>query len=168
MTTRKLCRLSPEIAGLLTKQLAHELKNYNLYKSFSNFFGVEGIVDLESYYNKRAAEEKNHAEWIHSFLTDGDYKFNYPTVEENKEVANDFETPFNMTVDREIQTTQMIYNIHKAAIDEGDLMTASWLYDHLVKEQIEEEDTSRMALSIMTKDADLFVKAKQVHDLLEW
>ena len=49
--SRKLCLVSIEVGNLLVTQLAHELKNFNLYMSFANYFGVEGISDLEYYYD---------------------------------------------------------------------------------------------------------------------
>lgn len=165
--SRKECLISQEVGDMLVKQLAHELKNYNLYKTLAAFFGREGIVDLEEYYNKRANEEHNHHNWVFEYLSEGDFKFTYPAIEDNKLVPEDYITPFIWTVNREIETTQLIYAIYKQCIAEGDFMTASWLFEHLVKEQIEEENTSRMALAIMSQDADLFVKADKVLDLLE-
>ena len=49
MTNRKLTLISPILGELLVKQLGHELKNYNLYMSFANFFAIEGITKLEEY-----------------------------------------------------------------------------------------------------------------------
>ena len=54
MTNRKLSLISQTIVDLLVKQLAHELKNRNLYLSFANYFIVNGIDDLAEYYKKRA------------------------------------------------------------------------------------------------------------------
>ena len=75
--------------------------------------------------------------------------------------------PFRATVDREIQTTQMIYAIYEAAIAEKDYMTASWLFDKLIKEQIEEENTSRMAQSIAEQEDSWLEKAEEIYELLE-
>ena len=168
MSTRKLSLIGPAIGEKLVKQLGHELKNHNLYKSFANFFGLEGITALEKYYNKRAEEELHHSEWIHNFLTDADYAVKYPVVEYNTESWVDYLDPFKLTVDREIQTTQMIYSIYEMAQQEKDYMTCVWLYNFLLKEQIEEENTSRMALTIMELDADLLEKAEQVKELLTY
>ena len=167
MTNRKLCLISPETGAMLVKQVAHELKNFNLYMSYANYFSVEGIVDLEEYYRKRAAEEKNHHQWIMDYLSDGDFKFTYPTIEENTEKYEDYITPFKQTIDREILTTQMLYAIYEAAIAEKDFMTGSWLYEKLIKEQIEEENVSRMAKTIMEETSDVYLKAEKVLDLLE-
>lgn len=165
--SRKLVLVSETISNLLIKQLAHELKNYNLYKSFANYYDIEGCVALAEYYSKRADEELLHHKWILDYLTEGDVKFMYPAVEQNSETPTDYVMPFRATVDREIQTTQMIYAIYEAAIAEKDYMTASWLFDKLIKEQIEEENTSRMALTIMEEESDIYFRAKKVLKLLK-
>ena len=164
--SRKLCLISPKIGELLVKQLEHEMKNYNLYRSFANYFGIEGYSDLEEYYQKRAAEEMLHHEWCFKYLSEGDFKFKYPAISENTETFSGLIEPFKLTVDREILTTDMIYKIYDAAMEEKDYMTATWLYEKLIKEQIEEENTSRMALTIMEESSDVYIKAKKVLELL--
>jgi ferritin len=168
MTNRKLSLLSTELKDLLVKQIAHELKNHTLYLSIANFFSVEAISDLQTYYEKRAHEEWNHHKLIMDYLSDADVKFLYPAVEINTETFDSsYTVPFTATVDREIQTTQLIYAIYEQAVSEKDFMTASWLYDKLIKEQIEEENVSRMARTIMEESGDIFIKAERVLDLLE-
>lgn len=168
MPDRKLSLVSPKIGELLVKQIAHELKNHSLYMSFANYFSVGGISDLEEYYRKRAHEELNHHQWIMDYLSDGDFTFMYPAVELNTEQISDQTSPFRLTVAREIQTTQLIYAIYEQALAEKDYMAASWLYDKLIKEQIEEENVSRMALTIMEEDTNnIFEKAERVLELLE-
>lgn len=50
---------------------------------------------------------------------------------------------------------------------EKDYMTSSWLYEKLIKEQIEEENTSRMALTIIEEESStVFEKACQILSLL--
>jgi ferritin len=167
MANRKLSLISPTLAEILVKQIAHELKNRNLYLSYANYFSVEGIVDLEKYYRKRAAEENNHHQWIMDYLSNGDFKFIYPAVEENTEKYDDYVTPFKQTIDREILTTQMLYTIYDTAIAEKDFMMGSWLYEKLIKEQIEEENISRMARTIMEETSDIYLRAEKVLNLLE-
>lgn len=166
MTNRKLTLLSKEITDLLVRQLAHELKNHSLYRSFANYFSVEAIKDLEEFYLKRATEEYNHHEWIFAYLSDADCKFTYPVTPVNTEVFTSYVDPFKQSIDREILTTQMIYEIMDQAISEKDYMTCSWLYDKLIKEQIEEENLVRMACKIMEEDADIYVKAEKILELL--
>ena len=167
MSNRKLCLISPAIGEMLVKQLAHELKNFNLYMSFANYYAVEGYPKIEEYWRKRAQEEMRHHDWCFKYLINADYKFNYPVIEENKEVFSDIITPFKLTVDREIETTNMICKIHEAALAEKDYMTAYWLLDPLLKEQIEEENTSRMALAIIEEDSDIYLRSKEILSLLK-
>lgn len=165
---RKLKLISPEVANLLIKQLVHELQNQHLYYSFANYFSLEGITDLEEYWNKRASEEKAHHDWILHYLSEGDIRVVYPAIPEDKAgVVTSEIYPFIASVTREIETTQLIYKIYEQALAEKDYMTASWLFDKLIKEQIEEENTSRMARVIMELDADILVKAERVLDLLK-
>lgn len=164
---RKLSQLSPEVGNLLVRQLSHELKNFTLYNSFANFFSLEGIVDLQEYYTKRAEEEKHHHDWILAYLHDADFKVIYLPVEQNKEQEVEFWiTPFTATVTREIETTQMLYAIYDVALTQKDFMTTSWLYEKLIKEQIEEESISRMAVTIMEQEGDIYLKGEQILDLL--
>ncbi len=165
--SRKFCQISEEIGKLLVAQAAHELKNFVLYSSFENYFSLEGLVDLQEYYNKRAQEEKHHHDWILSFLNDADFRIVYPIIEMNEgQEIESWLSPFTATVEREILTTQMLYNIYDKALAEKDFMTSSWLYEKLIKEQIEEESISRMAVSIIETDGDIYNKAEAILDLL--
>jgi ferritin len=135
--------------------------------TFANYFEVEGILDLAKYYKIRADEELHHSEWCVNYLSDADYKFTYPAIEINNPDTSNYIAPFIQTIDREIETTQMIYRIYEASMTEKDFMTASWLYEMLIKEQIEEENTSRMARTIMEESSDIFIRANKVYKLLK-
>jgi len=164
---RKIALISETIAKLIINQLVHELKNYTLYKSFANYYNIQGIENLQKYYEKRAEEEMNHHNWCYSYLSDADIQFVYPHIDLNVNAApKNYITPFIDTIDREIETTQLIYKIYDQCVREGDLMTMSWLLEKLIKEQIEEENISRMARVIMEEDADIFVKSEKVLNLL--
>lgn len=164
---RKLKLFSDTIGAMLIKQAAHELKNFILYNSFANFFELEGLTPLAVYYTKRAGEEKLHHDWIMQYMNEGDCRLVYPIIEQNVEqVVTSIIDPFVSTVNREIETTQMLYKIYEQAIAEKDYMTMIWLQEPLLKEQIEEENTSRMARVIMERDGDILIKAKEVLNLL--
>lgn len=164
---RKLVLISDTIGKLLVQQLQHELMNYNLYKEFSTRFAIQGVTALETYYAKRAEEEKHHADWIHTYLTDADYEFKYPEIPADDLNVTNTEDVFVKTIEREIETTNMIYDIFETAWEEKDFMTTTWLQKLLIPEQIEEENTSRMALAIMELDSPLLLKAKEVLKLLK-
>lgn len=164
---RKQRLISENLTKLLVKQLAHELKNYNLYKQFASYYKIEGIEKLGEYYDKRAKEELEHHNWVFDYLTEGDAKFQYPVVEANNVTVKNHLEPFQLTVEREIETTNLIYDLYDAAKTERDYMTMIWIERPLLFEQIEEENTSRAALEIMEEDAYIFMKAGRILNLLE-
>jgi ferritin len=166
---RKLKLISDPVSELLMRQIVHELQNYLLYNSFANYFAEQGIDSLYTYYKKRAAEEKVHHDWIFDYLTKGDCRIIYPNIPTlDIQTVESIIDPFLVTVEREIETTNMIYEIYEIAEKEKDFMTMSWLYEKLIKEQIEEENVSRAAQSIMELEgAGLLEKSEKVLELLD-
>lgn len=165
---RRKCTLSENIQKLLLRQLKHELYNHNLYMSFSNFYGVQGLAVLEQYYKERADEEYHHHSWIRTYMNENDAAYIYPDIPAISETFEDNVTPFKLTVDKEIQTTQLIYEIVNAALEEGDWATFNWLNGdndetgRLVQEQVEEESISRTALDIAMEEGSWLRKEKSI------
>lgn len=165
---RKNKTISDSVGKLLVNQISHELFNHNLYRTIANFFAIEGIVQLEQYYIKRAEEELVHHRWIVDRLNEADYDFQYPSVEAVNETFSSVITPFELTVEKEIETTELINAIADAALLEKDWQTMTWLQEKLIPEQHEEESTSRTALDIISQDdAHIFAKAQRIYDLLK-
>lgn len=157
--SRRKCTLSKTIIEMLVKQMSAELANHSLYRTFANYFDVEGLPKLAIYWLGRAAEEYLHHEWIYKYLTTNDALFQYPSVPPIKVNITDRVMPFAATVDREIETTLSINRIADQALKEGDWATFQWLNGEdeeegrLVKEQVEEESISRTILDIAREQA---------------
>lgn len=167
MSDRKLKLISKEVHILLVKQAIHELQNYYLYSSFANYFALENINALYKYYKKRAEKEKTHYEWIYNYLTAADCRIVFPTIPmvKGQEVTSIID-PFVATVNKEIETTQLIYKIYEQAKEDKDYMTCTWLQEQLIPEQTEEENLSRLARGIMELEGDILIKANNVLNLL--
>lgn len=141
-TSRRKCPLSDKIIEMLVKQLGCEMANHNLYKTFANYFATEGLNKLEIYWNGRANEEMVHHNWIFDYLTENDASFQYPPIPAISIDIRSRITPFEATVDREIETTLGINKIVDQALKEGDWATFQWLNGDshdtgmLVKEQV--------------------------------
>ena len=166
MKNRTITLLSQEIGDLLVSQISHELNNHALYMSFAAYFSRNGLKQLEDYYRHRAHEEFNHHQWIVDYLIEGDFDFNYPEVKAITKKINEHSEPFGLTTTREIETTQLLFAIYEQALLEKDYMTASWLYEKLIKEQIEEENLTRMVESISELDCDWLIKSEKIYDLV--
>lgn len=166
--SRKLKLISDDMGALLIAQAAHELKNFILYSSFSNYYSLEGLEDLATYFARRAREEEYHHAWILKYMNDADCRMMYPAIPVNVEqkITSPID-PFIATVNREIETTQMIYKIKERADLEKDYLTENWLQQLLIPEQTEEENTSRVARAIMEMDGDILFKATKVLRLLD-
>lgn len=141
--SRRSCPLSQKIVEMLVKQMSAELSNHNLYRTFANYFNLQGLPKLETYYLARAEEEYKHHDWIYKYLATNDAEYQYPTVEAINVDINNRIMPFLATVDREIETTMDINKIVDQAKEEGDWATFNWLNGDdedggmLVKEQVE-------------------------------
>lgn len=171
--SKKDCALSDKIVELLVKQLGHELYNHNLYRSFANYFGVNGLIILEQYYIKRAEEEKKHHDWIIDYLSFNDAAVIYPEIPAIKEEWDDFVTPFELTVEKEIETTDLIDEIINTTMEEKDWGTFGWLMGNgpvegrLRPEQGEEMSISRTALDIANQEGSWLRKEKSIMDAYE-
>ena len=70
--SRRICTLSQSMIEMLVKQLSAELANHSLYRTFANYFAVEGLPKLEEYFKERAKEEYLHHDWIYNYLSEND------------------------------------------------------------------------------------------------
>jgi ferritin len=157
-TERRKQSIGSETAELLVEQIGNELYNHNLYRTFANYFAVIGLQKLEDYYIGRSDEELNHHQWIVDRLNYADVSYKYPVVPAVEVEIKDEEDTFVQTLDKEIETTVLIYNIVKAAEKNGEWETVKWLQDTLVDEQNEEEHISRKFLKIAQQDTDWVTK----------
>lgn len=170
---RRICTLSDKMVELLVRQLQHELYNHNLYRTFANFYGTQGLAVLEQYYIKRAEEEKLHHDWIYGYLNENDAVFIYPEIPAIIEKWEDNVKPFSLTVDKEIETTGLIYDMVNQALSDNDWNTFNWLngdddkIGRLVQEQREEESISRTALDIAESDGSWLRKEKSIMNAYE-
>lgn len=166
--SRRICPLSNTMVEMLVKQMSAELANHSLYMTFANYFEVEGLPKLGTYWVGRAKEEYLHHEWIYKYLTTNDALFQYPSVPAINVDITDRVMPFAATVDREIETTLSIHKIVDQAQREGDWATFQWLNGEskeegmLVKEQVEEESISRTILDMAREQATWLRKERAI------
>ena len=169
---RRKCTISDEMTKLLVLQIRHELANYNIYSSFAVYFNGLGLSKLTKYWEGRATEEFHHHQWIINYLYECDAEFKYPGISSSDINIPDKEFPFKFTVDREIETTGMIYNLINKAIESKDWATFTFLtgdskeFGKLCIEQREEEKISRDVLKIVqSSKEDWYTIQDAVHDL---
>lgn len=163
------CTIHPELQKMLVEQMAHELRNHNLYRSFANYYSNKGLNKLCKYYSYRAAEEYNHYMWCVDFANLVDIKYTTPAIDPIDENWDNCIKPFELTVDVEIETTESIYDMADKAKEVGDEIFLQWLFKPgmLVEEQAEELSLSRKALSIMNTDDSILAKQDAIKNLYD-
>lgn len=165
---RRKCTLSDEMVKMLIYQMAHELENHNMYKTFAAYFYRNDLSKLGIYYDERAAEENVHHQWIYNYLTECDAEFTYPQVPAINLDITDHVMPFRLTVDKEIETTLGINQIVNRAAKEGDWATFTFLLGDdpktgkLVLEQREEESVSRTILGMAEMEGSWLRKQNSI------
>lgn len=161
------CTIHPELQKMLVEQMAHELRNHNLYETFSEYYNKMGLKKLYTYYSNRAQEEYTHYTWCKKFADESDMCYTVPSVDPITEKWEDVIKPFEITVDVEIETTEMIYDMADKARELGDHIFLQWLYRDglLVAEQSEEMSISRKALAIMKQDDSILSKQDAIEQL---
>lgn len=161
--------LSEKVAKLLVEQMAEELYNHNLYMTFASYFKTKGLEDLVWYFQMRGLEEYEHHRWIAKYLDENLVSYAYPAVDAVEESIEDETTPFELTVEVELDTTKGIYEILDAAIEAHDYKTVAWLNagGKLIQEQIEEEHVSKVILEIAKQEDSWISKASAIRAAYE-
>lgn len=169
--SKRTCLISENLVTLFVVQLQAELSNHNLYKTFENYYNNQGLYKLAKYFNARAAEEYIHHQWVVNYLNSVNAEFQYPEIPITKLEIEDNVYPFEVTVDKEIETTGFINNIVAQALEDKDWLTMAFLYGNgyvegkLISEQSEEMKLSMDALNIAKVETDWLAIQDIIHDL---
>jgi ferritin len=164
-----VCSIHPDLQKMLVEQMAHELHNHNLYRSFASYYSTHGLKKLSKYYSDRAQEEYNHYTWCVDFANECDMRYTTPAVDPVSDTWDNFVKPFELSVDVEIETTEMIYDMADKAKEVGDYIFLQWLNKPglLIEEQNEECSLSRKALAIMNMDDSILAKQDAIEYLYD-
>ena len=168
---RKESYLAADVADLLIQQIGLELNNEYLYHNFGIWCDIHSYFGQAEYFYHRAAEEKDHAQWIIDYLTRADFLFSIPGTDAN--YIDIYKGKKELTVKdlhdevliREIETTRSINNIKALTEETRDYITGHWLRQ-LLLEQAEEEELSHTALDIFDHTDDPLVVDKYFKDVV--
>lgn len=131
-------KLSDKIAILLMKQYKHELGNSNLYRSMANFCNDKQYKGFEKYFEKQSDEEVDHSKVFGEYLINKKVSLGAPVIESFEITYSCLMDLFIASLKREKLTTDMIKQIAKDALSEGDYQTYE-LALIMLKEQVLEE-----------------------------
>lgn len=143
--------ISEKIQDLLSKQVAHELTNANIYIYISHYFSNFELNNFSKMYLKQSDEEKQHANMIIQYMQDMDCIYqSYPV--ENKELdIKGILQAVELVYQTELKTTEYLNQISKTCVEDSDFVTHDFI-SQMLREQREEIASSR----------EIYIKIKNI------
>lgn len=152
MVTEEI-NMQEKLTKLIQEQINWELYSAYAYYKVAEFYRHKGLEGFHKYFEKQAQEEIEHAEKFSEYLQDNGVAVLLTDIKVCKEEFNDLRDPLVFFAEHEKEVTSLIHALYRAAREEDDLASLSFL-NWYVQEQIEEEKTS----SDLLEKYDLFAK----------
>lgn len=134
--------ITKRIEKLLNEQITRELYSVNLYLSISSYFMDMELDGFANFFRQQAQEENVHAMKQFDYIHQVDGKVTLGAIDApQSEFANIMEA-FQVSMKHEQMVTKSIHEIVKAAMEENDYATHTFL-QWFVTEQVEEEGLIR-------------------------
>lgn len=151
-------KLSQNLNDAICQQIIIELGNQNKYMQIQSLFEDMQLKNLSKFFKEQSAGENSHANLFMDHLNDRNGgkvtigEVNAPMIN-----FSDINSIADFYVLTEQQTTESIESLYNLAFEEGSYIDLDFLQS-MLKEQVEEEDTSqRVAMNLkMTKDLVFF------------
>lgn len=138
--------ISEKISSLINEQIAKEQYAAQYYLSMSAWFYAQDLDGIANYFRVQSKEELMHADKMFDFLTDVGANIVIGEVQKPPHEFADALDIFDKALAHEKIVTKSIFNIVKAANDEGDFATTSFL-QWFINEQVEEEANASQLLA---------------------
>lgn len=138
--------INKRMESLLNEQINLEMYSANAYWSMCSWFLDKDLDGFANYFKVQAKEELFHAEKQFNYIHDVGGKVTIKTIQEPAAEFNSVLEVFEITLEHERAVTKSIGNLIKAALEENDFATHTFL-QWFVTEQVEEESTVSQIIS---------------------
>lgn len=138
--------ISEKIEKLLNKQIGKEQFAAQYYLSMSAYFEKLDLVGIAGFFREQSKEELAHADKIFDYLCNVDGTVVLQTVDAPPHEFVDPEDVFAKALEHEKEVTQSIFEIYKAADQENDYATKTFL-QWFIDEQVDEESEASLNLN---------------------
>jgi len=138
--------ISDKIASLINEQIAKEQYAAQYYLSMSAWFYAQDLDGIANYFRVQSKEELMHADKMFDYLNDVGGAIVMGEIGKPPHEFNDALDIFERALEHEKIVTKSIFNIVKAANEESDFATTSFL-QWFINEQVEEEANASQLLS---------------------
>ncbi|MFC4162144.1 ferritin [Epilithonimonas zeae] len=138
--------VSEKIITLVNEQITKEQYAAQLYLSMSAWFYAQDLEGIGNYFRVQSKEELMHADKMFDYVNDIGGQIILNEVPKPPHEFNNAQEIFEKALDHERLVTKSIFNIVKAANDEGDFATTSFL-QWFINEQVEEESSASLLVT---------------------
>lgn len=138
--------VSKKIAKLMNEQIAKEQFAAQYYLAMSAWFAARDLEGISNYFRVQYKEELMHAEKIFDYLSDVGADIVVSGIDKPESKFESETDVFEKALAHEKVVTKSIFAIVKAANDEGDFATTSFL-QWFINEQVEEESSASLLVS---------------------
>lgn len=138
--------VSETIINLVNEQITKEQYAAQLYLSMSAWFYAQDLEGIGNYFRVQSKEELMHADKMFDYVNDIGGKVILNELPKPPHEFSDAQEIFEKALDHERLVTKSIFNIVKAANDESDFATTSFL-QWFINEQVEEEASASLLVT---------------------
>lgn len=138
--------VSETIINLVNDQITKEQYAAQLYLSMSAWFYAQDLEGIGNYFRVQSKEELMHADKMFDYVNDIGGKVILNEIPKPPSEFNNAQEIFEKALDHERLVTKSIFNIVKAANDESDFATTSFL-QWFINEQVEEESSASLLVT---------------------
>lgn len=138
--------VSETIINLVNEQITKEQYAAQLYLSMSAWFYAQDLEGIGNYFRVQSKEELMHADKMFDYVNDIGGKVILNEIPKPPNEFNSAQEIFEKALDHERLVTRSIFNIVKAANDESDFATTSFL-QWFINEQVEEEASASLLVT---------------------
>lgn len=138
--------ISERIANLINDQIAKEQYAAQYYLSMSAWFYSQDLDGIANYFRVQSKEELMHADKMFDYLNDVGAQIVMGAIAQPPSEFTNATEVFEKALEHEKSVTQSIFNIVKAANEEFDYATTSFL-QWFINEQVEEEASASQYVS---------------------
>ncbi len=138
--------ISEKIARMLNEQITKEQYAAQYYLSMSAWFHARDLEGIANYFRVQSKEELMHGDKIFDYLLDVGHQVVMGAVGKPPHEFENEQDVFEKALEHEKLVTRSIFDIVKAATEEGDFATTSFL-QWFINEQVEEEASASLLVS---------------------
>lgn len=145
--------INKRLNDALCDQITMELAAHIQYLAIATYFEARSLDRIAEFFYSQAEEEKMHALKIIRFLAESDAEVRFSQLDAPKQGFASAEEAAQLFVEQEKRVTDSFYKMEKAANEEGDYISRSFL-QWFIDEQLEEMATSNKLLDLIRMSGD--------------